>query len=493
MVRASIAGWCIGLLLFATSAIGCSDNAPESTEDTVQRSSSVEPAYANSLWYAGTFSSIPQIPAGSCDFHTRIVDHIKSRPLSADYVEPDQARQDQIVAMFEAIYGSIEASLTQGQDGDWSHAIAVAKDAGYELRRLYDEPSGRWFLHGYDPSNYDAYSCAPQMGDGGAYFWINPEPGRNLVIEVPHYGVDKGTEIEGANLFVSVAARALTMNGAERCASMEPTYCLTGATKTCGGVTPLSDVAHSSTNAFYWLHKGFEDRHHAYFFQIHQNVTSHQLGIVADGTVDTNNPSSPSITFFRALLARVEQGGNPDNSNWDSIQNCQTDLKPTLCGTYNTQAQYTNAPASDSCEAEAQPASVSGRFLHFEQAQTMTDDLCERTGRCWTSVSAALLATWGSETTKYNGGAFGPRQDPGSNVSAPNPPAGNSPSDNSPSDNSPSDNSPSDNSPSDNSPSDNSSCEETCADADMQADDCITDSWGSWYCDGTCVTEVDWC
>ncbi|MGZ3476992.1 MAG: hypothetical protein ACXVCJ_21025, partial [Polyangiales bacterium] len=232
--------------------------------------------------------------------------------------------------MMSSIFAALDASLSN-DGGDWCRAMSDAQAAGYALQRLRDSQSGRWFLHGWDTT-----------GQGGAYFWIDPEPGRNIVVEAPHAGYDTGTQQQVARMFPALAGRALLMNGAARCASTLPSSC-TGTTAVCNDGTDAyrqSDVTHDWTSAFYLFHAAIDDRYGARFVQLHENVSSGELVMASDGTTTHSNASSTSVTFERALSPLVSQ-----NSRSGSVVSCQ-DGATGLCGTYNAAGRHTNGAAN---------------------------------------------------------------------------------------------------------------------------------------------------
>ena len=107
------------------------------------------------------------------------------------------ARKTNFNALLDALFSAIDASLSDGA-GDWCDVKSKAAAAGYAVVRFFDTDSGRWFVFGQDTS-----------ASGQAYFFINPFAKRNIVIEVPHEGLESGTGSEGARIFKELAARAL--------------------------------------------------------------------------------------------------------------------------------------------------------------------------------------------------------------------------------------------------------------------------------------------
>jgi hypothetical protein len=372
----------VALVLLAGGLIGCSveiDEEPVAEDEQA----------LSSAWYTGAFAEL--LSEGSGDIRQLII----GLPLDATYTNLDERAEARVEVMFDAIYAALDRSLASPCGATtaerWKTARSAAFAAGYYLRRYYDVIHRRWFLVG-------KANRQPGKPRGLAYFIVNPEPGRNIVLEVPHKGVDRNTEIEGAHLFTALAARAILVNGAERCASSTPTSCHAGPTRTCGGSYRMSDVSHNDDNAFFALHAAFDRRHKARFFQIHQNTSSGTDAIISDGTSARSNSASPSHKFYEALRRRVPNA---------SVRGCQSGYSE-LCGLQNQQGKMTNTQSTNVCTLPIAKSSKTYRFLHFEQSSTMADATCTG-GKCWEPVRDALLATWGWAKV-YNDGRLGAAQ-----------------------------------------------------------------------------------
>jgi rubredoxin len=230
---------------------------------------------------------------------------------------------------------------------------------------------------------------------GQAYFFINPFAKRDLVIEVPHEGFETGTGPQGAQLFKTLAARALILNKEHRCSDPDPSSC-SAATQVCNGAFRESDVAHHAANVFYLLHARYTDRAPGTrFVQLHGFTSAaNDIAEIGDGTTGDLVPGSVANVFASALRARV-----PVPTAVHSCQEASGDPPSGLCGETNVEARYTHQPSSAECPAAA--GTSSGRFLHIEQGLTLRD---EDDGDGWSraDVADALVATWPECT--LNGG-----------------------------------------------------------------------------------------
>ena len=95
----------------------------------------------------------------------------------------------------------------------------------------------------------------PVTAGWGTYV-LRPAGARDLLIEVPHPLEDSRTRTEGVVLFRSLAAKALLVSGAHRCANAAAANC-GGTTIACGQVGPYreSDVAHATLTIFQAAHQ----------------------------------------------------------------------------------------------------------------------------------------------------------------------------------------------------------------------------------------------
>lgn len=341
------------LLVVVTAFVGCGTTAAVIAQ----------PAQS---WESGSFARLP-LAVGAGNLVT-FVDSLAHDP-SYTALSPD--RESKVGAMFDAIQTAITAMTGGNPAPDWCAAVTAAGNAGYRLRRYYDSVSQRWFLFGADAS-----------GTGQAYFFINPEPRRDLIIEAPHVYASNSrlegrTDTEGALLLRQTLGRALLINGADRCQ---------GPQSACGGSFSSdqvcttykkddpyrkSDAGHNLDGAFHVLHKKLNDiSASTRFAQLHGNTNTDlpDGGIsVSDGHKNWTAGASGLATAFVNAIQTLSNGPLPATS----VNDCTSEDKTILCGYENVQGRYTNDPSA-SCSGTS--LSLGGlRFLHLEQRSALID------------------------------------------------------------------------------------------------------------------------
>jgi hypothetical protein len=278
------------------------------------------------------------------------------------YTALTTTRATQVGAMFDAIHTAMTAMLGGDCGVNWCAAVDTAGAAGYLLGRYYDTVSSRWFIVGADGAE-----------TGQAFFIINPEPRRDLIVETPHVyatntRLEGRTDTEGVLILRQTLGRALLINGADRCQG-PPGGC--GGTLSSATVCPnagagdpyrQSDVGHNTDNAFHVLHQKFNDvTASTRFVQLHGNgdarLPSGGLA-VSDGRTTAN--TSSLATHFVATIQGLPTGALAANA----VNDCATESN-ILCGYHNVQGRYTNN-AEASCNGGSMPQGGT-RFLHLEQ------------------------------------------------------------------------------------------------------------------------------
>ena len=355
--------WLVVLLAIAAT-VNLADR-PAAYSNPALRSS------ATVLWHAGNFRYLESISADLVTF-VQGLEH----PFSQNYKKLSSTRKGNFNAFLNSLFAAIDASLIDGNSGDWCAVKSAASAAGYAVFRFYDTGSGRWFVHGYDTSSF-----------GQAYFFINPYAKRNIVIEVPHEGFESDTGSEGARLFKALAARALIINKEHRCSDPDPTPCGSGSSEVCDYLRE-SDVAHHTANTFYLLHVRYNDSDpQTKFVQLHGFTSSpDDMVEIGDATNADVAGSSVSNIFAASLRSRVPNGA--------AVHSCQGyigDPPSNLCGETNVEGRYSNNRDTSDCPAAASVSTA--RFLHIEQALTLRDD-DNSDGWYWGDVRDALLALW---------------------------------------------------------------------------------------------------
>lgn len=347
----------LGMVMGALSMISLGGCAATTEEDLATSAQPILYSPAPTAWESGNFARLPSL--GGVDLQT----FIEGLPHPAAYSPLSPAQMSAVHAMFDAIDAATTQMLAGSQSVDWCAVVSTAEAAGYNLYRLYDTPSQRWLIVGLDGlGNFTQ-----------ATFVINPGYRRDLVVELPHVetgaGIEDLTDTEGVLIFRQTAARALLMNGADRCSGPE------GAEATCDGTVSSdsvcpgqsagtryrpSDTAHNDDSAFYALHQRFNDVWtSSRFVQLHGNESS-QLNLggvsVSDGRHWTTGASGIASTFVANLIASGMSAAN--------VNDCTNELE-VLCGYRNAEGRYTN-DANATCGGYSM--AVGGqRFLHLEQ------------------------------------------------------------------------------------------------------------------------------
>jgi hypothetical protein len=307
-------------------------------------------------WELGTFSHLPLRGTGDL---TTYVDQF-AHPESYTGLTATSAAQ--VEAMFDTIDTASTAMLGGDLSADWCAAVEAAGTAGYRLGRYYDTVSSRWFLVGEDGT-----------GAGQAYFIINPEPRRDLIVEAPHVyatnaKLEGRTDTEGVLILRQTLGRALLINGADRCQGVDGGCGGTFSSNTVcdafddGDPYRQSDVGHNTDNAFHVLHKAFNDvSASTRFVQLHGNrdtrLPSGGLS-VSDGRTTAN--ASSLATLFVTNIQALPTGALAASA----VNDCATEAN-ILCGYRNVQGRYTNNAAA-SCNGGSMPQGGT-RFLHLEQ------------------------------------------------------------------------------------------------------------------------------
>ena len=315
-----------------------------------------QPALPALQWESGTFSELPLRGSGDLATYVDLLEHSES------YTVLTAVRTTQIGAMFDAIDNAVTAMIGGDLSVNWCAAVDAAGTAGYLLRRYYDTFSSRWFIVGEDGA-----------GTGQAYFIINPEPKRDLIVEAPHVyatnaKLEGRTDTEGVLILRQTLGRALLINGADRCRGEEGS---------CGGrfssdrVCPpftegdpfrQSDVAHNTDNAFHVLHQKFNDvSASTRFVQLHGNANAR---LQRGGISVSDGRKPPDASSLGTLFVTAIQGLTTGALAASAVNDCATESN-IFCGYGNVQGRYTN-DATAACNDGNIPQGGT-RFLHLEQ------------------------------------------------------------------------------------------------------------------------------
>ena len=344
------------------------------------------PAWAG--WESGDFQKLPTLEVS--DLGQFVTDASQMPHPTQGYVVPSQTRTANFQALLKAVFQAVDTMLAGYPKGatPWCDIVThQAPRAQYEIRRLWEQTSKRYFLY-----LKDIASAMPQE----AYILINPEPTRRLVLGVPHtrdsadpQTSENYTAKEGAQLFTTLGARALLINGATRCASPLRSRCTGGTTTQCSrDATPrlvtVADAAHVTTTFFYVAHRSLLQRDATLkIAQLHGKADGPAQAIVGDGTPIKQQAGAVSVVFAGALARLL----GPEQR----VDACQGkgSLEDDLCGTRNAEGRLVNHPGGDACLQGATQAS--GRFLHIEQNRSLGTSHAD-------AVSAALQVTWWHQT-----------------------------------------------------------------------------------------------
>jgi hypothetical protein len=320
--------------------------ADEHSEGVVARSASE---------LSTSFARLPEIRGD-------LLSYVDALTMQSSFTLTDETRRNRVMTLVGAVFRA------DASDG-WCAAVSAARAAQYSIHRFYDE--GRYV----DGSVVDRYFVVLKdtAGTGQATFVLNPSPARNLVIEAPHSDSESATRSEGAYLLRNLGARALLLNGANRCrlTSLSTCYPPKYGTVECGWSQDnyrRSDVPHWPQNTFHAAHVALEDGFQPFTLQLHGFwPVDHWVGVVSDGTPPSHQLDSVSVRFRDLLRNHLP--------SYDRVGSCQDKYDgdhPTLCGYVNLQGHYTNEPGADACSTLAETAN--GRFVHLEQTKELAAD-----------------------------------------------------------------------------------------------------------------------
>lgn len=356
--------------------------------------------------YSGAFcAESPNIDAGRCDgsgtcvaqweqgtFRTLadgnpddlgLLDFVTSLPHGTSFTPFDSTRQAAFDAFVDAMIGASAEGLADANAPDWCNVAQLAYAAGYDVTRFFDWTTGRWLVYSYDTQD-----------TGHGYFFYNPEPRRALAVEAPHVGSpgsvgEDDTQRQGVYLFETLGARALLINGADRCSGSTSGTC--GGTYTgdvCGSGTGgtsyhASDVAHSVTNAFHRFHARLDAVEENRFVQLHGRNVSGKHVTANDGRNDNPSGTSSMANDFKAELEALDSG-----SQFTTLS-CQDGTASTYCGETNVQGRLTaNGNPNGACFYQGSDGT---RFLHLEQGTGfLAGGSSTPTSKSWPEIADAL-------------------------------------------------------------------------------------------------------
>jgi hypothetical protein len=291
-----------------------------------------------------------------------------------------------------AALNALSAATRAIEAGDIAAAADAATGASYELVPLLAAESCYWVMRP---------AAAAPAGQATLIYAAHWE--RDLVIEAPHAYEDRHTDLEAAQIFTSVAAKALVISGAHRCAVTSSSGC--HASTECDKVNHVpaqSDPSHSIHNGVNALHMAFRTTE-AVIVQLHTNLCPDLNGdaLVSNGT-HYSIPGTPAEALSAALQAEdvdIRSCNDPLHALPTGVKCAATGATTPFCGETSTQSLASNG-AADACLGRSSPAGGAAlhRFIHLEQSNwrmclTPTDNAqCVDTVDVWASRIASALS-----------------------------------------------------------------------------------------------------
>ena len=314
---------------------------------------SSRPVPPDALWpltrSALTGSSEDGLPYTSLDSYVRDLKATIPDAGSNAFVEPDPAEIDQFG-------NAMQALLT----GDVETARQFLDALYYDLFVLNDQLVGATYLVAQERST-------PFRGQGT--YIVDPQPARNVIVEVPHPLWDVNTPEEGVAIFQALGGRGLFIAGTHRCANPDTPSGCSGTTTSCGDVSipvRISDAPHFTGNFMYAAHRvTLQLAPPASSLNLHGNRNEPYAIQISDGT-RTPADETPLVNRLRsALQARV--GTDAGICNW------QADglTGSNLCGTTNAQGRLSNGSLQPCTQSAPNPSEL---FLHIEQHRWVRDN-----------------------------------------------------------------------------------------------------------------------
>ena len=193
---------------------------------------------------------------------------------------------------------------------------------------------------------------------------LNQKPRYDLILELPHAGLETGTVPQAAFLMQKLGVRAILLSGMHRCAASTYSSC-DGKTSVCGKSEAYrtSDAAHSVDGLFHKMHQRLTRAWpKSLVVQLHEMRPS-EMGpmVILSSTAKLKSDDAPVAGFRSALGKRIK-----GKARAFSCHNAK-DLKEgfrLLCGFTNVQGRAIHG-SSNACGIN--PTGSSERFLHIEQ------------------------------------------------------------------------------------------------------------------------------
>lgn len=256
------------------------------------------------------------------------------------YTEPTDDRLD-----------ALRSALRSAKRDRWEKARSALDAAGYDVCRTTDRTGEIlvWTPAG-DPKGWSRFALR-----------LDAEA-RPLVLQAPHPFDEPSTPRQAAALFTDLAARAVVVGGAHRCANTAHSRC-DGETDVCGESTArfrTSDMAHAPETFFQLFHRRASRAFpNATILSLHGYPGDDYRGAsLSNGTTGAVDPDAPVATLGLALESAFR-----DRTVTYCNQVPERSREPRDCGTTNLQGRHLNG-VRDACRTS--PNSATGRFLRLQ-------------------------------------------------------------------------------------------------------------------------------
>lgn len=309
-------------LLLGIGLSACSSNAPQSSEEESP-------------------STVNRYVQGDLTSRIESIQNSMPRRGSEGFESPTSEELDQ----WRTLIGTLIESDTTVAD-----SLVEEHFPSYAVVRFTDVETEQ---------QYFVLQEAPSVEKGWGVVVVNPDPVRNLAIEVPHPVFDLDTDREGSDAFRETDARVLIVAGTHRCSNREASPC-DGSTGVCDdGNYHVSDMAHYTKAPFQVTHEVFTQRFpDMVAVNLHGNGRDNCEDVfLTNGVDDTSHVSLRELET--ALAERGVRVGRPGNSS------CP------LVGSTNVQGRFTNGSPNPCTEAASSPE---GTFIHVEQRRAFRED-----------------------------------------------------------------------------------------------------------------------
>jgi hypothetical protein len=287
---------------------------------------------------------------------------------------------------------ALSAAARALETGDVAAATDAAMGADYEIVPLSAASACYWVMRP---------TAAAPAGQATLIYAAHWE--RDLVIEAPHAYEDRHTDLEAAQIFTDVAAKALVISGAHRCAVTSSSGC--HASTECDKVNHVpaqSDPSHSINNGVNALHLAFRTSE-TVILQLHTNLCPDLNGdaLVSNGTHYSipGTPAEALSTVLKAADVDIRSCNDPLQPLPTGLKCAATGATTPFCGETSTQSLASNG-AADACLGRSSSAGGAAlhRFIHLEQSNwrmclTPTENAqCVDTVDAWANRIATALS-----------------------------------------------------------------------------------------------------